>query len=257
MQPSSSNPVDLVLPAAVKDYSKLPRVIESVRRYTEVETIHIIAPEPEGIRNTWPKVVVHADADVLPYDREELPFRPSWVFQQILKVFQDVTENDWFLVMDADIFAARPIPLWTEKGKPILYLGRDQRHGPYFSFNERILGFGKVHPWSFLSECTLYNKGLVREMLAHCGLTRDEFWERLLEITTVVCCPADAELYGSYVTHEHPDLYEIRHLNATLGGRYGSLWSDEEIEAEIKRVQASCGGVHLISLHSWGDDLCR
>ena len=252
-----SKPVDMIIPAAPKDYNKLPYVIGAACQFIEIETIHVIVPNTNDIGYSWDNVIFHNDDEILPYDRSRLQWRPNWVFQQLLKMFQEVTQHDWFLVMDADIFAARPIPLWTEKGKPILYLGRDQRHGPYFSFNERILGFGKVHPWSFLSECTLYNKGLVREMLAHCGLTRDEFWERLLEITTVVCCPADAELYGSYVTHEHPDLYEIRHLNATLGGRYGGLWSDEEIEAELKRVQASCGGVHLISLHSWGDDLCR
>ena len=252
MQPSSSNPVDLVLPAAVKDYSKLPRVIESVRRYTEVETIHIIAPEPEGIRNTWPKVVVHADADVLPYDREELPFRPSWVFQQILKVFQDVTENDWFLVMDADIIINRPIPLWTVEGKPIFNLGRDQYNFAYFVFNEKLLGFGKLYPWSFLSECVLYNKQLVREMLRYCGLTLDDFWRKLVEIVSVSCHPADAELYGSYIVQEQPDVYEIRHLQTTLGGRYGKhTWSDREMESEIRNIQQRKPNAHLISIHTW------
>lgn len=252
-----TEPVDMVIPAAPKDYNKLPYVISAVRELIKVETIHVIAPSPSDIGHSWNNVILHSDDEILPYDRSRLNWRPNWVFQQLLKMFQEVTRHDWFLVMDADIFAARPIPLWSKKGKPILYLGRDQRHGPYFTFNRYMLGYGKVHPWSFLSECTLYNKRLIREMLTFCNLTRDQFWERLLEITNVLCCPADAELYGSYVTHEHPGLYEIRHLNATLGGRYGGLWSDKEIEDELKRVRSSCGGVHLISLHSWGDDLCR
>lgn len=244
--------VDMIIPAAAKDYSKLPHVIAAVREFISVDTIHVIAPSPEDIGHEWANVVLHSDSEVLPYDRSRLSYRPNWIFQMLLKVFQDVTRHDWFLVMDADIIASRPIPLWTPGGKPILYLGRDQCHGAYFCFNENVLGFGKIYPWSFLSECTLYSKSLVREMLGYCDLTLDAFWEKVVETTTVLCCPGDAELYGSYVVHEQADLYEIRHLNATLGGRYGShVWTDEEIRAEIQRVRTRCSGVHLISLHSW------
>lgn len=244
-------PTDLVIPVAEKDYNKLPYVIEAARKHLDVETIHVIAPSPEMIEDKG--VVLHRDDDVLPYDRNEVVnYRPSWVFQQMLKVFQDVTENDWFLVIDADIVIDQPLPLWTDKGKPILYLGRDQLHAPYFAFNERVLGFGKVYDYSFLSECTLYSKSLVREMLAFCNLTLDEFWAKVCEITHLGCKPADSELYGSYIVHEHPDLYEIRKIKATLGGRYAAhIWTDAEIQAEISSARCRCPGVHLISLHSW------
>lgn len=238
-------PADLVIPAAPKDYNKVKFVIRQARKYIELDTIHVIAPtefEVEG-------ATLHLDADVLPYDREEMPFRPGWIFQQFVKVFQDVTPNNWYLVMDADIFANRKIPLWNKDGKPILNLGRDQFHGPYFSFNEEMLGFGKVYDWSFLSECTLYSKELVREMLKHCGLTLDQFWQKSVEIIGRGCRMADSELYGSYVYKMHQGVYEIRKLKVSLGGRYGSrAWKDSEIERELKKADAN---VHLVSLHSW------
>ena len=243
-------PVDLIIPAAPKDYNKVRYVVQQAREYINLDTIHVVVPEPDKLQLDG--VTVHADADVLPYDRDEMDFRPNWVFQQFLKVFQDVTPNNWYLVLDADIFANKRIPLWTDDGKPILNLGRDQYYEPYFSFNEEMLGFGKVYNWSFLSECTLYSKALAREMLTHCELTLDEFWTKAVEITAKGCRMADSELYGSYVYRMHPDVYEIRKLTAHLGGRYGSKkYSDKEIEKEVKKMKQGKPEVDIFSLHSW------
>lgn len=249
-------PVDMVIPAAPKDYHKLPYVIAGVREFINVETIHVIAPGPGDLGDhQWSDVVLHGDDEVLPYDRSRLRYRPNWVFQQVLKVFQEITHHDWFLVMDADIFPSRSIPLWTVNHKPILCLGRDQHHEPYFEFNRQVLGFGKVHPWSFISECTLYNKALVNDLLAYCNLTRDSLWEKMVDIVHSGCYPADSEFYGSYIFHERRDIYEIRHLNTTLGGRYYKhAWTDEELQAEIQSVRVSNPGVHLVSVHSWAEN---
>lgn len=252
MTPLPFSPVDLVIPAAPKDCNKLPYLIKSVRQHIEIETIHVITPEPGRITQTWPRVRVHADADVLPYDPGELPYRPNWIFQQILKVFQDITEHDWFLVMDADIIANNAIPLWTDEGKPIFNLGRNQFITAYFEFTMKMLGCSKVYAWSFLSECVLYSKQLVREMLAFCGLTLDGFWQKCVEVTGIHCHMADAELYGSYIVEEHPNLYDFRHLLTTLGGKYdGHVWSEAEIEAELAHVRERNPDAHLISIHSW------
>src|SRR4030042_135481 len=186
-----TRPVDLFIPAAPKDYNKLPYVVEAARRHIQVETTHIVTPSPT--RYDWPGVVWHRDGDVLSYDRNELPYRPGWTFQQCLKLFQNVTENNWYIVLDADIVVDKDLPLWAEDGRPILYLARDQAHGPYFEFNRRVLGFGKVYDHSFLSECTLYNKELVQTMLEYAGLDRDGFWRLLGEITNGGLCPAESE----------------------------------------------------------------
>ena len=245
-----SQPVDCIIPAAPKDYNKLPYVVEAIRAHVQVETIHIVSPSPTGY--DWPDVVEHRDSQVLPFDRSELPYRPNWTYQQLIKLFQDVTGQDWYLVLDADIVVNKPLPLWAENGKPILYLGRDQNHGPYFEFNRKILGFGKVYDHSFLSECTLYSKRLVADMLAYCGLTLDGFWHKLIEIVSVGCCPAESELYGSYVYHEHPNLYDIQRIKSRLGGKYGShVWTDEEIRKQLQEARRKDPDTHLISLHSW------
>jgi len=243
--------IDLVIPAAPKDYSKLPIIVRQARMHVaEITDVHIIAPTSENIPDIASKVYLHHDSEVLPYIRTELSYRPSWVFQQYLKIFQNVTKRDWFLVIDADTFINHDLPMFTENEKPILYLGRDQYRDSYFNFNKKILKYGKVHTWSFLSECTLYNKVLVQVMLHDHGFTLDSFWHKTVDIASEDCCPADSELYGSYVYKEHPDLYELRHLNATLGGRYGShIWTEQEIWDEVAAQQIN--EPDIISLHSW------
>jgi hypothetical protein len=250
----SSNPtVDLVIPAAPKDYSKLPYVVASVREHVKcVDYIYIIVPSTIIVEQRWERVVWYSDDEVLSYDRSLIRHRPSWVFAQMLKIFQDITKRDWFLAMDADVIINRPIPLWTDEGLPRFNLGRDQHCKPYFRFNELILGFGKVYPWSFISEFTLYNKGLVREMLDFCGLSLDGFWDKVVEFTTHTCYMAEEELYGSYIVHEHPGLYKIHRLVANVMGKHGShVWTDDEITGGIAKTRQQRPDTHLISLHSW------
>lgn len=245
-----SRPVDCVIPAAPKDYTKLPHVVDSVRRHVQVETIHIISPSITGY--TGPGVVEHRDGAVLHFDRNELPYRPNWTFQQLLKLFQNVTVNNWYLVLDADIVVNKDLPLWTENDRPIMYLGRDQCHGPYFEFNQKVFGFGKVYDHSFLSECTLYNKALVHQMLEFAGLDLDGFWRKLVEVSSVGCCPAESELYGSYIMHAHPDVYEVRRIKSRLGGKYGAhVWADQEIKDYIEEARRRDPDASLITLHSW------
>jgi hypothetical protein len=244
------------VPFAPKDYSKLPYFIAGVRENIDVETIHVITPDPTMITEQWPDVVFDADADVFPYDRRQLRHRPNWCFQMIAKIFQDVTEHDWFVVMDGDIIANNTIPLWSDDGKPIFCLGRDRRAmGAYFNFNRKMLGYGQVYPRSFLTECVLYNKQLVRAMMRACGCDNlDDWWAKCVEITDRGCHIADAEFYGSYVVHDHPDVYEFRDIKTTLGGKYDlDGWTVEEIESHLQGMRTNNPGAHLISLHTWAD----
>jgi len=238
--------VDAVVPAAPKDYSKIPYVVRGILDNVDVERAYVVSPTE--IDFSHPRVECCLDADVLPYDRKELQYRPNWLYQQLIKLFQDVTANDWYIVIDADIIVNKPLPLWTDEGKPILYLANDQFHGAYFEFNKQVFGFGKVHEHSFLSECTLYNKGLVRGMLRYAGLTLDGFWE-LMRVANHGCKPAESELYGSFVVREYPNIYEIRHIISWLGGKYqAQTWTADEIE---DRIHAAPDNAHLVSMHSW------
>lgn len=245
--------IEAIIPAAPKDYNKLPYVLRSIDAYLpEISMVHIISPEAQAITESERlKVVCHSDKEVLYFDRSRFAWRPNWVYQQFLKLFQDVTESDLFLVLDSDILFNRPTSL-IDNGKPVFLLGRDQNFGPYFNFNMRMLGIGRTYDHSFLSECTLYSKTMIQEMVFHAGFsTALEFVNYAATIINVECMPAEAELYGSYVYRYYPEMYVFRHLRSSMQGRYGGhIWTDDEITALIDEMSKR-DDVDIYTMHTW------
>lgn len=253
MKNHNNPPFETVIPCAPIDVNKLPYVVDALFRHTETSAACIITPDPSQVPplNNSKPVAIYADRDVLDFDRALFKHRPNWVFQQFLKLFQNVTLTDWYLVIDADLIFVADVSLFSA-GKPIFLLGLDQYHEPYFCFNQRMFGFGKTYPYSFLSECTLYNKNIIRNMLQYGAYSSiPHFLTRATEMIDGGCYPAESEIYGSYVYLTEPDLYTFRHIRSALGGKYGNKpYTNEEIEVRIAEVN-KVGGAHVLTIHSW------
>lgn len=247
-------PFETVIPCAPIDLNKLPFVVESVLTHTDTIGVHIITPDPAKVPSlgwTATHVFLHADQEVLNINPKALfKYRPNWVYQQFLKLFQDVTRTDWFLVIDADLLFNHYVPLFVN-GRPQLLFGLNQDIGSYFAFNEKMIGIGKVHHHSFLSECTLYDKMQIRNMLQDNGYRSCmHFIEKAASIIDAECFPAESELYGSYICATQPDLYDFRYLKAALGGKYGGKpWTDDEIRARIREIAPQ--DADIFTIHSW------
>lgn len=247
--------VDLFIPAAPKDYAKLPFVLESVDRYLpDIVSAHIVTRTPiEPIASVGLPVFYHLDRDVLDFDYTRFKFRPTWVYQQFLKLFQSVTA-DWYLVMDADRFINRNLYLF-DGDTPIMFLrDRDENHAPYFEYNRQMIGIGKVFAHSFLSECTLYSRSLVEAMLLEADYTPREWLDKSAEIITHDCCIADAELYGSFVYNRYPGMYRYEMLRDHMVGKYADQgeWTAQEIAAHVERMRGR-DDVDFFTAHSWHD----
>lgn len=247
--------VDLFIPAAPKDYIKLPFVLDSVDRYLpDITAAHIVTPTEITLPREYRfPVMFHRDQDVLDFDYTRFKFRPTWIYQQFLKLFQQVT-GEWYLVMDADRFINTPQQLFDD-GTPIMFLrDRDENHTPYFEYNKKMIGVGKVYDHSFLSECTLYSRSVVEAMLLECDFTIDDWLVESANIITHDCCIADAELYGSFVYSRQPDLYRFNILRDYMIGKYAGQgeWTTEEIVAYVERM-ASRDDVDFFTAHSWHD----
>ncbi len=247
--------VDLFVPCAPKDYVKLPYVLDSVDRYLpDITAAHITTRERiEPIGSFRFPVYYHLDRDVLDFDPACFKFRPTWVYQQFLKLFQQVT-SDWYLVMDADRFINQPLRLF-DVYTPIMFLrDRDEYHVPYFDYNRQMIGMGKMFARSFLSECTLYKRSLIEDMLIASDMTYREWLNKSAEIITHNCCIADAELYGSWVYDQHPGLYAYLILRDHMLGKYADQgeWTANEIVAYVEDMRGR-GDVDFFTAHSWHD----
>lgn len=249
--------VELVIPCAPKDEIKLSAVLASVdANLTEISAAHIITPNGVTVNNRYSfPVYLHADRDVVDFNPQCFRFRPTWVYQQFLKLFQDVTTTDWFLVMDADRFLNRPRSLF-EDDKPMMFLSsRDQFYDFYFDYSQKMIGVGKVYTHSFLSECTLYNKTLIHEMLSASGLDKFGFLSKSAEIIDATCCIGDAELYGNFVWSRYPELYKPLVLHDEIRGKYPEAhgeWSVPEIDRYVEEMRQR-GDIDIFSAHSWHD----
>jgi hypothetical protein len=123
---------DIFIPCAQKDYNKLPYVMDAIRRNVDFGgVIHVSIPF-EVEKYQYSDVVFHHDMDVLKIDKSLWSFRPSWMYQQCLKLFQEVT-SDTFLVVDCDTIFNRPVSFY-EGDKMIWHTGWVQHHLPYFEY---------------------------------------------------------------------------------------------------------------------------
>lgn len=247
--------VDLFIPCAPKDYAKLWYVLDSVDRFLpDIMAAHIVTPTTiERIGGMRFPIHYHLDREVLDFDYSRFKFRPTWVYQQFLKLFQSVTE-DWFLVMDADRFINKPLRLF-DGDTPIMFLrDRDENHAPYFEYNRKMLGIGKVFAHSFLSECTLYSRSFIEAMLITADLTPREWLVKSAEIISATCCIADAELYGSFMYDQYPDVYRFEMLRDYMRGKYAEQgeWTASEIAAYVAEMAAR-EDVDFFTAHSWHD----
>ena len=85
---------DVFIVSAPKDHNKLPYVIDSIRTNLCDSCGEIIVVSPTPIDIKIEGVKQFRDEEVLTIQRNLIPHRPNWIFQQFLKLFQDVTKND-------------------------------------------------------------------------------------------------------------------------------------------------------------------
>lgn len=259
-----TEPYDIAMPLHPKDHTKLPFLIHASFTYTDAETMHIMAYDPQeaqaladeacksfGIDPT--RVVVHDERDILPESRDIFPeARRGWLFQQFLTLLQDVTEADWYIGLNADLIFLRSYPVFTLDGQPFQVLARDMnsQREIYNPFNKEMFGHHtEIAPYNYLSDASLYNKKLALDMVDVCG-GKAEFMLRSAEITrTLGHVPGDANLYMHYIWNTHRTLYTPIIVKNWLNGRYnGGKWSPSEIENFVKTAASD---VVTLSVHSW------
>lgn len=246
---------DAIVPVSQKDFTKLPLVVEHLFKNAPVGTVYIVSPTPvyeeEAKLVSGYNAVFLDDQDVLPIDPNIFQPRTNWVYQQWIKlqILRGITNTDWFIVLDADLFVLRPLP-FVANGKPGMFYARDKDKTikGYGKFTYQMLGID-WNKFSLMNDIALYNKDVIKSMIRHVG-GHEAFISRAAEICSPSCYPAEAQLYYAWVQQEYPDLYDVRTVTNELGGMY---WGYEFNATEIKKAleKARENGVDTLSLHSW------
>jgi len=245
-------PFEIFIPSHPKDHNVLPYVIERAFAYTEASHCHLVVPDPGTVAHLKSnKITIHADEDVVSFDKKKIKHRPGWVYQQFLKLFQQVTQTDYYLCLCSDLIMNNKYPVF-DGDSPVMVVARDHRNiiKRYVEFNKATIGIGHRSPWNFVSDGPLYCKSLIGEMLADNGHTRESFMNHAADVINKKCIIADAELYSSYIWAKYPGLYTAAFSKNFMNGLYNESWPIERVEKILKKNPP--GTFDTISFHSWG-----
>src|SRR4051794_342534 len=163
--------IDVVMPAAPKDFPVLRRAVRGVLRHVQhVRHVHVVSatpfrersgrvswvPEPAGgavpgldeIERRWPAGSVEA------------PARAGWIYQQLLKLgaarYIDGLSPS-FLVVDSDVIFLRPVSFALE-GVRFPYSRATEYHEPYRDAYRRLLGVEPPSGHSFVAHHMLFDQ---------------------------------------------------------------------------------------------------
>ena len=241
---------DVFICCAPKDVNKLPFCIAAVKKNVPgIGDIHVTSPMPIA---PITGVIHHLDKGVLDINPMRWKYRPNWVYQQFLKMFQTVTKTEYWFVVDVDTIINRALPMF-EGSRPIWYYGWDQDNRPYFTFQEKMIGIGKVCRHTFVADMNFFNINIINKMLKRNKYTRLSFIEKSFDIINENCYPAEPEIYGSYVYMNHPE-YVYKKLKCKCEGKFQDkprsiIYGTEEISVKIEQMSKT--DLDTWSMHSW------
>ena len=248
---------DIVIVSHEKDFNNIKFIVEYAHKNLRFDSIHLILSEREVYNDidllktlTDKPIFKHNENDILKIDKSRIKnSRPNWIYQMLLKMFQNVTNNDNFLIIESDCIILKDINFFEDE-KTIFYLTRDQNHTPYFNFSNKILGLGREYNHSFISEFMMYDKKIVNDLLDKCGCkTVYDFLELIYNNVDSECYPADYELYGNFCYKYYKDNFIIKNLSYNFFGRdnipHG--YQDQEI---INIIEQS-SDKDAVSFHTW------
>lgn len=252
-----NEPFDIVIVAAPKDFGKIKYLIRSIRHYlTGYNKVYFIVPDRNALMHYRDWTFIYNEKEVLDIDLRKIKYRPQWIYQQLLKLFQNVTENDLYMTVDADLIFNRSLPMFNEKGQRIWWIGKEQYHKPYYAFNKAVLGLDRLYKGTFLADLNFFDRRIIKEMLEVSGYTQETFIEKVTEVTSKELHMSEADTFSQYVYKHHPDLYELRRLKVDdLAKEMSSMpwnyqaWTDEELEARIEAAKGK--NIDVLTNHSW------
>jgi len=245
---------DIVIVAHNKDFNKIKYVIEyAEKNLNDFESYHLILTNHEFLEldilktKTNKTIFLHNEQDVIKLDFDKVCYRPNWIYQILLKMFQNVTKNDNFLILEADGIINKKLSFFKDD-KTILYLGRDAYHHPYFNYNN-LLNIKNRYPYCLISEVMMYDKKMIKNLLNHCDCENiQDFIEKYIyNNLSDTCYPADYELYGNFLFNFYPNNILFEKFNYSLNGMHRII-KDIEIE-DIININLDHD---YISFHTWG-----
>jgi hypothetical protein len=150
----------------------------------------------------------------------------GWYLQQFLKMaaarLPDIARH--YLIWDSDTVMLRAVEFFDAQGR-VLVNPKEEHHRPYFELTEKLLGFGRSVPFSFISEHFMVNAGHMRELLQMIETQAPDAKNWVYAILDQITSEnlknsgfSEFETYGNFLQVHHPGSYCCRPLNSSREG---------------------------------------
>jgi hypothetical protein len=256
---------DVLIKSGKKDYVKLKHVINSIK-FLNPQPSKIFLINPDGYKpeftNYDEKILVVKDDEVFPNcNRNKIPYRKNWCFATLIALFQNITEQNYYLDIQSDNFFVKPIDLFTSDNKPIFFMSpqHSHYHQPYFNFSKKMFDLERVGEDSFIIDFMMYDKRITKTMLEKYD-NFDHFFEVACQNIDITSYPTEQDSYANWCLKYDLGYHVEKNIPTVLEGKhYPQNYSEDEISAILNRFE---NGVFMselhrksvsISLHTWGD----
>ena len=245
---------DVLITLAEKDFLKLRFVTESIyKNIYGVDHIYCVSNKKVPKEMVVSDVTYFLDDDVVDFNFDRftdvIKRRKGWYVQQYIKLFQDITADE-YLVVDSDVYFNRKVDI-IKNHKPTFLFGTDQNHPPYFHFMKDLFDLERVYPFSFINEVMFFKWDIIKHMLDSLGINKYGFFElsvNELNKSNNASGFSEYELYGNYTTKYFPDAYNYTYVKTVAKARK-SIWSVEEMRKYIDTFKDK--DIDIIKMHTW------
>ena len=249
---------DVLIPVGTKDFDILPYCLRSLHHLSPYpESVIVVCPQRDPVTRILGKcnfdAVVVADEEV--FDFAGVGRKPGW-FQQVIKLFQQVTRDD-YLVWDADLILPRRFHVFGFNDRPLLRYHKSPTAKPNAAYNAFMMeAFGQTPAVDMTMVChhMFFRRCFVEQMI-DCFLERHPkpddrtdakwFYDWLMSKgQDYELSVSEYEAYAHYVLNQHPTAYELAKVFLDDFVFIRDKRSPTEIERRIGSTRAEMVALH-------------
>lgn len=251
---------DVIIPVAFKDYSFFNKTYKYLLENLGADRIYILTNGklarflPSVVHNNSKFIILDENEilDGLTYKRVHSIIKSQgrehtntgWFFQQFLKMgfaFSMYCKNEYYMSWDADTIPVKKINFFDENSHPYFTM-KSEYYKIYFDTMEKLIGLTKTNPSSYIAEHMMFNRDIMKELIRKIEVNNDvegDIWyEKVMNAIPPEVISTNSfsefEMYGTYCSKYHPDLYVERSMNGfRLGGLIQGRFVSERILQEF------------------------
>lgn len=246
---------DVVIPVANKDAHRVHSCVESLKFLKpKPDNVYVIIQDISMVSDLSAKII--SEDDCFKFNRRGSVH--GWVFQQFLKLFQKVTENDTYLCVDSDTIFLKRMDVFGLFGELLFWKTHFDNRGDelYFEFMKRAIGQKRIVSHSAMCHFMMMNREVTGKILDKFdslhpgteGSKESRFYDWALDNTDVNgnCAMSEWEMYCNFVLENYPRMYSWKTVHMVDWPVYGPV----SIDVVLDKVNRYGVGPDAMTVHS-------